>query len=184
VGAEAEAEPRTRIGRNCYVGYYSVIGAGSTIEEGGIVDDHCTVEGDVVLGARTLLIYRAQVCNEACVGSQCVIGGFVAERVVIEDRVRLFGKIVHSQRDPSRPWDALDSIEDSAIVKAGAFVGFDALVAGKVVIGANAYVCAGAIVTRDVPPQHVAYGVNKVVPARDWKGPLCRSRFFAPRSRE
>lgn len=184
VGTETEVECKTHIGPNCYVGYYSVIGAGSTIADGVIIDDYCAIEGDVVIGPKSLLIYRAQICNEARLGSGCVIGGFVAERVVIGDRVRLFGKIVHSQRDPTRAWDAPGSTEESAIVEADAFVGFDALVAGKVVIGSKAYVCAGAIVTRDVPPRHVAYGVNKIVPAADWKGPLCRSPFFDQRPGE
>jgi len=181
---ETQAEFTTHIGANSYVGYYSVIGAGSSIADGVIIDDYCAIEGEVAVGHRSLVIYRAQICNEARVGSGCVIGGFVAERVLIGDRVRLFGKIVHSQRDPTRAWDALDSAEESAIVEADAFVGFDALVAGKVVIGSKAYVCAGAIVTRDVPPGHVAYGVNKIVPAAEWKGPLCRSPFFQRRPAE
>lgn len=181
VGTESEPDSKTTIGPNSYVGYYSVIGAGSTLKEGVIIDDYCAIEEDVVVGPRSLVIYRAQICNEARVGVGCVIGGFVAERVVIGDRVRQFGKIVHSQRDPTLGWDAPESIEESAMVGADAFVGFNALVSGKVVIGSMAYVCAGAIVTRDVPPMHVAYGVNKIVPAAQWRGKLSRSPFFSHR---
>ncbi|MBI4556878.1 MAG: hypothetical protein HY706_04780 [Candidatus Hydrogenedentes bacterium] len=176
--AELETDCKTTIGPRTYVGYYSVVGAGSSLGEGVIIDDYCVIEEDVVVGPRSLVIYRAQICNEARVGSGCVIGGFVAERVVIGDGVRLFGKVVHSQRDPTRGWDAPDSTEESAILEEEAFVGFDALVAGKVVIGSRAYVCAGAIVTRDVPRMHVAYSVNRIVPVADWKGPLSRSPFF------
>jgi UDP-3-O-[3-hydroxymyristoyl] glucosamine N-acyltransferase len=181
---EAEAEPKTIIGPNAYVGYYSVIGAGSALDDSVIVDDYCSIESDVRIGARTLVVYRAQICNEACVGSDCVIGGFVAERVVIGDRVRVFGKIIHSHRDPTLGWDAPGALEESAIVEPDAFIGFDALVAGKVVVGSKAYVCAGAIVTRDVPSHYVAYGVNKMVPVDQWKGLLSRSAFFANRRDE
>lgn len=178
ISPEPEADCKTTIGPRAYVGYYTVVGAGSTLGEGVIIDDHSVIEEDVIIGSRSLVIYRAQICNEARVGSGCVIGGFVAERVVVGDRVRLFGKVVHSQRDPMLGWDAPESTEESAIIEEGAFVGFGALVAGKVTIGRRAYVCAGAIVTRDVPPRHVAYSVNKIVPVADWKGPLSQSPFF------
>jgi len=125
-----------------------------------------------------LVIYRAQVCNEAKIGIACVIGGFVAERVVVGDGARVFGKIVHSQHNPAVGWDARDAVEPSAVVEAGAFIGFDALVIGGITIGMRAYVCAGAVVTRDVPARHVAYGVNKVLPFEQWHGPLARSPFF------
>jgi len=181
---ETGTEVKTIIGPNAYVGYHSVIGAGSTLADGVIVDDYCSIESDVVVGPKTLVVYRAQICNEARVGAGCVIGGFVAERVVIGDRVRVFGKIIHSQRNPTLGWDAPEALEESAIVEADAFIGFDALVAGKVVVGTMAYVCAGAIVTRDVPSRYVAYGVNKIVPVNEWKGPLSRSPFFVQRRNE
>lgn len=176
---EAGPDRKTTLGPNTYVGYYSMIGVGSTLRENVIVDDFCAIEEDVVVGPRSLVIYRAQICSEAQVGAGCVIGGLVAERVVVGDRARLFGKIIHSQRDPTRGWDAPDATEESAIIEPDAFIGFDALVVGKVVIGSMAYVCAGAIVTRDVPPRHVAYGANRIVPAAEWRGSLSRSRFFA-----
>lgn len=175
--AEDTQEP-TVVGPNTYVGYYAVVGSGSMLASGAIIDDHCSIESEVRLGNRSLVIYRAQICNEARVGCDCVIGGFVAERVVIGDRARMFGKVVHSQYDPSRGWDAQEAIESSAIIEAEAFVGFDALVIGEITIGTRAYVCAGTIVTRNVPAGHVAYGVNKIVSADMWQGPLARSGYF------
>lgn len=169
----------TVIGPNAYVGYYAIVGSGSVLSSGAIVDDHCSIESEVTIGDRSLVIYRAQICNEARVGRDCVIGGFVAERVVVGDRARVFGKVVHSQHDPSRGWDAQEAMEASAVVEAGAFVGFDALVIGEIVVGAKAYVCAGAIVTRNVPAGHVASGLNKIVPFDEWNGPLARSTYFA-----
>lgn len=58
------------------------------------------------------------------------------------------------------------------------FIGFDAIVVGEITIGGSAYICAGSIVTRDVPPQHVVYGVNKVIPYSEWPGDLRHSPFF------
>ena len=179
--AEPETVGATVIRADAYIGYFAVVGAGSVLSEGVIVDDYCCIESDVNIGERSLVIYRSQICNEARVGRGCVIGGFIAERVVVGDGVRVFGKIVHRHHDPSAGWDAPASAEPSATVEPGAFIGFDALVVGGVVIGQMAYVCAGAIVTRDVPARHIAFGVNKVVPFNEWKGGLARSTFFSNR---
>jgi acetyltransferase-like isoleucine patch superfamily enzyme len=175
---QAEPGGRTVIGANSYVGYFAIVGAGSVLSEGVIIDDYCAIESDVTIGRKSLVIYRSQICNEAQVGSRCVIGGFIAERVVVGDEVRVFGKIIHTQRNPSVPWDAPESEEPSAVLEIGAFVGFNALVVGGVRIGRRAYVCAGAIVTQNVPAEHVAFGVNKVIPASEWTGGLGRSPFF------
>ena len=111
-------------------------------------------------------------------GKACIIGGFVAERVTIGDRVRVFGKLVHSQHNPTLGWDTVDAVEDSAVVESGAFIGFGSMVIGKVIIGSRAYVCAGAIVTKNVPALHIAVGVNKIIPFSQWEGPLANSPHF------
>lgn len=170
----------TIIAAKAYVGYCSFVGSGTVIETGVVIDDFSIVECEVVLGQETLVIYRAQICSEARIGRYCVIGGFIAERVVVGDRSRVFGKIVHSQHDPSLPWDSPGATEGSAVIKKDVFIGFDALVVGEITIGTGAYVCAGAIVTRDVPPKHVAHGVNKVIPHEEWSGTLRHSAFFQP----
>ena len=169
----------TVVGRNTYVGYYATVGAGSVLAPQVVVDDYCSIESEVAIGERTLVIYRAQVCNEASVGRDCIIGGFVAERARIGDKVRVFGKLVHSQRNPTLSWDSDEAEEESPVIESGAFIGFDSMVIGKVTVGSMAYVCAGAIVTKDVPARHIAFSVNKIVPYSEWKGTLANSQHFA-----
>jgi serine acetyltransferase len=101
----------------------------------------------------------------------------MAERVTIGDRSRIFGKIVHSQHNPRLAWDAAEAQEPSAAISNDVFIGFDAIVIGKIAVGTGAYICAGATITRDVPPGHIAYGVNKIVPPSEWPGPLRTSAF-------
>lgn len=177
-GCGEEGLSTTMLAKGVYIGYYSLVGSGTRLMEGVIVDDQCTIECDVVVGERSLVIYRAQICNGAHVGSECVIGGLVAERTRIADRVRSLGRFVHLQHHPDRGWDSDESMERSALVGSGAFVGFGAQVIGPVNLGEECYVCAGAIVTKDVPPGHIAYGVNKVVKPEEWKGALGRSDYF------
>lgn len=172
------SDTKTTIGSDVYVGCYSLVGSGTVVKAGCVIDDFSVVECDVTIRESTLLIYRAQVCNEARIGRDCVIGGFVGERVVVGDECRIFGQIVHSQHNPRVPWDSLDVEEGSAKIADRAFVGFGAVVAGKIRIGTRAYICAGAVVTQNVPPLHIASGVNKIVHHSVWSGPLAHSAFF------
>ncbi len=168
----------TQIGPNCYIGHYALVGARSVLSDNVIVDDSCSIESDVIIGERSLLIYRAQVCNDAVIGRACVIGGLIGERVIVRDGARVFGQLIHSQHDPTIGWDEPEVEEGSVVVEAGAFVGFGAVVVGKIVIGERAYVCSGAVITKDIPPRRIAHGVNQVTPPREWKGPLSTSRMF------
>ena len=178
VAAGEDYVSATVLERDVYIGYYSLIGAGSELAEHVIVDDQCTIESDVAVGRRSLIIYKAQICNEAQIGRDCVIGGFVAERTRIDDKARVFGHLVHLQHDPSRNWDSDESMEGSAVVKEGTFIGFGAQVIGPVTLGKKSYVCCGAIVTKDVPPRHIVRGLNQVVRPEDWRGRLGTSEYF------
>lgn len=168
----------TVVKKGAYIGYNSIIGNGSTIGSGTIIDDFTVIESRVVLGDRSLVIYRAQVCNDARIGSGCVIGGFIGERTKIGKGCRVFGKIIHLQHDPQKGWDDEDVSEPAATIRDNVFVGFDAIVAGGITIGRKAYICAGTVVTKDVPDKHIACGINKFLPFSKWNGRLKRSEFF------
>ena len=174
-----EGTKRTILNKQVYIGFYAIVGAGTEIESQTIIDDFSVVESGVKIGERTLLIYRAQVCNDAHIGDDCVIGGLIGERTIIGNGCRIFGKVVHSQHNPLLPWDAEDSEEESATIEDFAFVGFGAVIGGNISIGYKAYVLAGAVVTKDVPPFNIASGVNKFVHFSKWPGKrLSQSKFF------
>jgi bifunctional UDP-N-acetylglucosamine pyrophosphorylase/glucosamine-1-phosphate N-acetyltransferase len=163
----------TKISKGSHVGAHVIIGQGTEVRSNCVVDDGCTLECEVLAEARSLFIYRAYVSNEATIGAGAIIGGFICERASVGAGARVFGQLVHKQLDTTLGWD--DSEEESPVVGEGAFVGFNATVAGSVQIGEFAYVCSGAIVTRDVPPRTIAHGINKHSSPDQWKGPLSRS---------
>src|SRR6266513_60176 len=69
IGSRSEdSSERTIVGPNVYIGYYSLVGAGTVIKEGTVIDDFSIVECNVRIGRKTLLIYRGQVCNDARIG--------------------------------------------------------------------------------------------------------------------
>jgi len=176
-GTQEEYE-RTIIEEETYIGYYSVIGTGSKIAMGAIIDDHCIIESRVIVGKKSLITHRAQICNDVTIGEECVIGGFIGERTRIGNNCRIFGKIVHLQHNPKLGWDDDEAIEGAPNISDGVFIGFNAIVAGNVAIGRKAYICAGSIVTRDIPELHVVSGNNTITHFTKWKGRLRHSSFF------
>lgn len=169
---------QTIIAENTYIGYYSVIGGGSKIRAGTIIDDHCIIESEVGIGEKTLVIYKAQICNEAQIGNNCIIGGFIGERTLVGNNCRIFGQLIHNQYNPLLGWDSDEATENSAVIEDGVFIGFNAMVIGEVKIKKRAYICAGAIVTKDVPALSIVTGVNKIQCNSQWSGRLSASNFF------
>lgn len=147
-----DANNKTTIGDNVYVGQNAIVQQGAQIGSGTVIDSNCIVEQDSVIGSNSLITYSATVCSEARIGDNCIIGGFVGERTIIGDFSRVFGNIVHSHRELSGGWDDDSSEEAAVTIGRNCFVGFGATVAGGIIIGDYAYICCNSIVTKDVEP--------------------------------
>jgi len=179
-GREVKTEGHTVIGPGVWIGNFSTIGPGVTIGARSIVEDYVSIQANAVLGTGVLVASKAWLGIGASVGDDCIIKGHVGDNVKVGAGCRIAGELIHRQLDPSIPWD--DPVnEASPIVGDGAFVGWRAIVIGGVNIGDGAYVCAGALVTRDVPDGHIARGRNEIMPPSDWPGALGKSPFFAAR---
>lgn len=176
--ANAEALPASVFGERVWIGHHCTIGRAVSLGNHVIVGDYSIVEDGTSIGAKTLLTYRAQVCEAVQIGESCVIGGFVGERATVGDRCRIFGSVVHQHRDPTRGWDDASSMESGAVFDCDVFVGFGAQITSAAKIGASAYICAGAIVSRDVPERHIVWGVNKMCHHSEWAGELAKSPLF------
>lgn len=168
----------TKISKNTYIGYYTIIGNGSNIGKNTIIDDCCHIESHVSIGKNNLFIYSAQICNDVIIGQNCVIGGLIGERTKIGNNCRIFGKIVHSQFDPSEAWDNEESMESSPVILDSVFIGFGAIVVGNVKIGPRAYICAGSVISKNVPPGFVANGFNRLIHHSKCINNLKTSKFF------
>lgn len=167
-----------RFGDRVSIGAGAVIGRGVILDDGVVIDHQCIVEPNATIGRNSLLIYRAIVGGDAIIGEDCVIGGFIAEGCRIGAHCRVFGYLVHRQDNTMESWDEHEVPESSTVVHDYSFIGFGSVIAGGVSIGPRAYVCAGATIIGDVPPAHIAFGHNRIVPASEWEGPLARNPIF------
>lgn len=139
--------------RNVAVGSHCAVHGSARLHEGVIVDDYCRIGARTVIGARTRVLYGALIYADVTVGEDCVIGGFIPDRVVIESNVTCFATIAHTYLDATIPWSSIE--EPSATIRRGAVVGMGALIVGPVEVGPGAYVAAGERVTHDVPANHL-----------------------------
>lgn len=182
-GREVETEGHTVIGPDVSIGHFSTIGPGVRIGARSVVEDYVSIQANAILGTGVLVASKAWLGIGASVGDNSIIKGHVGDNVRVGTGCRIMGELIHRQLDPSIPWD--DPVDEaSPVVKDGAFVGWRAVVIGGVNIGAGAYVCAGALVTRDVPAGYIACGRNDIMAPSAWPGALGKSPFFDAREPE
>jgi UDP-2-acetamido-3-amino-2,3-dideoxy-glucuronate N-acetyltransferase len=120
------------------------------------------------IGAETKIGAFVEIQKNATVGARCKISShtFLCEGVTIEDEVFVgHGVMFINDRYPraTAAGGALQSESDWQVVatrvKQGASIGSGAVILCGVTIGERAMVGAGAVVTRDVPPDGVVAGV-------------------------
>lgn len=169
----------TVIGAGCDIGHFCLVGEEAQLGPGTILDVYCFVEGGATLGGNVLLTHRGSVGAKSTIHDGAIIAALICERSVVGPGSRVLGTLAHRQLDPSVPWDAPEAEEPSPRLGANVFVGWGATVVGGINIGDGAYICAGAMVTKDVPDEYVVIGTNEMMPAKDWKGALGKSRFFS-----
>lgn len=176
--ASADVETDIRIDADVQIGAFCVIEAGAKIGAGVEISHHCVVGRDAIIGARSKLVDSVRVARSARVGSDCIIGGNVSDRAILEDRVTFMGEMAHSHRDATIEWGIIE--EESPCIREGSVIAQGAWVVGGISIGPNSYVSIGEIVKTDVPPNTVVIG-GRYIPLTRWRG-LIRTRGSDPQS--
>lgn len=152
---------------NVTIGAYCVIHFGALIKQGVFLDHYSKIGVEAQIGKHTQILYGKHVYDEAKIGENCIIGGHVADRTIIEDNVTYLGEIAHSHRNATLDWDA--TVEPSPIIYKGSVVGVNALIIGGRKIGPCAYVGAGEIVRTDVG-KGIALMKGEMKPLTEYRG--------------
>lgn len=178
-GRGVRVDRPTTIGAGVSIGHYTVVGEGARIGAGSIIEEFVNIQPGSEIGSRVLVTSRSYIGMGATVGDDCVIKGHVGENSRVGMRCRIFGDLIHRQLDPTIPWDDPAAEELDPVVEDGAFVGWRSVIVGGVNIGAGAYICADALITKDVLPGHIARGRNQIMHPDSWRGALAKSPFFS-----
>lgn len=153
-------KPPCKIGNGTIIGTSAVIYAGCTIGENCLVADLATVREDVVIGDMTIVGRCAAIENYCKIGSKCKIetNAYITAYSEIEDNV-FVGPCVATSNDNSagRASDRLDKMK-GVIAKRKSRIGVNATILPGKVIGENAFVGAGAVVTKDIEDEKIVIG--------------------------
>ncbi|GGU39515.1 DapH/DapD/GlmU-related protein [Lentzea flava] len=156
------------VGERCQLANQVVLYEGVSIGDNCVLEDRVRLGYNCTVGAGTRIVYGAFVCDRVTIGANAVVAGFICDGTRIGDRSTVMGELVHEYTRPHQDWWEVD--EEPPIIEADTVVGFGARVVGGVRIGPRSYVAAGAVVTKDVPAEHVVTGVNLQTPAECWTG--------------
>ena len=119
------------------------------------------------IGDETKIGAFVEIQKNASVGKRCKISShtFICEGVTIEDNVFIGHGVMFINDSYPRATSASGALQTQAdwtmektVVKKGASIGTGATILAKLCIGENAIIGAGAVVTRDVPPNTIVAG--------------------------
>ena len=133
------------IGADTVVGHNVLLRAGVTIGTNCVLSHGCTIERLTVIG------------NSVRISAQTHLTG----KCIVEDDVQIGARVV-TVNDNELRWGRSPTLAPPTF-RRGARVGSGVTLLGGVEIGANAFVGAGALVTRSVPPRTLTYGVPAYV---------------------
>jgi dTDP-4-amino-4,6-dideoxygalactose transaminase/acetyltransferase-like isoleucine patch superfamily enzyme len=119
------------------------------------------------IGDETKIGAFVEIQKNAFVGKCCKISShtFICEGVTIEDNVFIGHSVAFINDSYPRATTAEGGLQtesdwkvEKTLVKKGASIGSGSTILSNVTIGEHAIVGAGSVVTRDVPPNSIAYG--------------------------
>lgn len=164
---ETPSKAKTVIGSRCYIQLGSIIYEGVTMGDDVICTDHVTIGTSSTIGSGTKVHYRAQIFHEVKVGVNCRVGGFCCNNSSIGNDSSVYGSLLHRYgKHQGETSDKAPRVGESVIIA------FNSTVIGGVTIGSNSYIAAGAVVTKDVPPDSIVIGINRVHRKSQWNGRL------------
>ncbi len=140
IHALADVQSNT-IGAGTRIWQFVVVLPNAQIGQDCNICSHCLIEGDVIVGDRVTVKSGVQLWDGLTLGDDVFIGPNTS---FTNDR------FPRSKKTPKKYLQTL--------VEAGASIGAGATILPGVIVGRNAMVAAGAVVTRSVPPNAIVVG--------------------------
>lgn len=163
---EQELPPLT-IGDSAIVGTGAVLYRGASIEPRVLLADLCTVRENVTIGCGTIVGRGVTVENFCTIGRYCKLESecYLTAYSRLEDRVFVAPGVVTSNDNfVGRTAERFKHFK-GVTVRRGGRIGAGTVLLPGIVVGEDALVAAGSVVTRDVAPRTIVRGQ----PARPWR---------------
>src|SRR6476660_4628713 len=148
VAETAIVYPGTVLGEGCRILDYAVVGDQACVRE------RCDVGDDVVIGRGTL------VENDTTIGrlTKVQADAYITAHSTLEDNVFIAPRVITSNDNFMGRTEKRHALRKGPTIRRGARVGAGAVICPAVEIGVEAFVGAGAVVVKDVPPKAVVVG--------------------------
>jgi acetyltransferase-like isoleucine patch superfamily enzyme len=158
--AKQAPQPPTVIGAGTIVSTGAVVFAGAEIGERVIVGDQACVRERVVVGDDVVIGRGSLVENDTTIGARTKIQAmaYITAYCVLEEDVFIAPCVVTTNDNFMGRTEARLALMKGPTVRRGARVGGGAILCPGIEVGEEAFVGAGAVVTKDVPPRMVVVG--------------------------
>lgn len=160
----APVDPLTKFGKNVRLGVGVIIEKDCSIGDDSFIGHYCVLRPEVKIGKKSMIGHLTVFEGESTIGNRVLIHSqcHITKGVIIEDDVFIApffcgantAQIVHGRNYPL--------ILEAYRIKRAARIGIGVLVLPGVVIGENAQIGVGSVVTKNVPDGECWFG-NPVI---------------------
>lgn len=170
------ALPALHVGQASIIGTGAVVYQGTTVGDHTMIGDHAFVRDRCQIGSHVIVGSHVTIENEVRIGDYTKLqtGVYLCAWVTIEDHCFIAPCVVTTNDNFMGRTARRFAARGGCIIRHGARVGANVTLLPNVEVGAEAFVAAGAIVTRDVPPAMLVMGVParpvRAVPADEFAG--------------
>ena len=148
ISPTAVIEEGCSIGANCFIGHNTIMRPFTIIGPNTKIGHLCVFEGDSYIGSDCVIQSQSHITRGAKIEAKVFIGpGFIG----VNDRT-----MTHLRHDVT-PF-----VQTPFIIEYGARIGSGAILLPGVVVGRNARVGCGSVVTRNVPENMEVWGVPAI----------------------
>jgi acetyltransferase-like isoleucine patch superfamily enzyme len=158
--AARETPPPAEIGAGATICAGAVVVAGARIGAGAVIGDQAHVRERAVIGEDTVVGRGSAVDNDVEIGARVRIqtGCYITAFSTLDDDVFVAPGVTLTNDNAMTRHPPGEKLR-GAVLRRACRIGGGAVLVPGVEIGEEAFVAAGAVVTRDVPPRAVVMGV-------------------------
>lgn len=153
--------PPAVLGAGCVISTGAVVYRGTTLGSGCILGDYAGVRERCTLGQRVVVGRGSVVENDTVIGDFTKIqtNVYITAYMTIEDRCFIAPCVQTTNDNFMGRTEKRHKLIKGATIRRGARVGGGVVLCPGIEIGEEAFLAAGAVVTRDAPPRKVLMGV-------------------------
>ena len=158
--AKRDPLPPTEVGAGTIVSTGAIVFAGSRIGARVILGDQACIRERVVIGDDVVIGRGTLVENDTTIGFMSLIqaNAYITAYSTLEEHVFIAPCVVTTNDNFMGRTERRHELMRGATIRRGARVGGGAIICPGVEIGEDAFVGAGAVVTKEVPPRVVVVG--------------------------